>query len=72
MFFKRVKYFVVNYLIRIVAIVGEDINASPLKMLKDRRGAGGGATLSVIALADDVKSIFFCIINEFCKVIKKA
>lgn len=69
-FIQRIKYFVVNQLVGVVPIVRKDVDASPLKMLKDSGGAGGGAGLPVIALADDVVVVCFGLVDKSRKFIR--
>jgi len=48
---------VINKLIGVIAIVRKNVYSASLKMLKDRRGAGGAAALSVVALTDNIKTV---------------
>lgn len=67
--FQRVEYFVVYKLIWVVAIVGEDVYSTPLKVLQNSRGTGCRAALSVVALAYDLASCVQGIVNKFRKLV---
>ena len=66
-FLQRVKDLVVDHLIGIVAVIGKNIDTASFKMLDDRGGAGGRATLPVIALAENVEPVAASGMNKFGK-----
>jgi len=69
-FLKSVIHLVVDHLVGIVSIVGEDVNAAAFKMLENGSGAGGGAALPVVALTQKIHAIPFGIADKFGKSIR--
>ena len=67
--FKRGEYLVINELIWVITVVRKDIYAAALKVLQDRGGAGGGAALTVFALAYDIPPLPLCPIDKLGKCI---
>lgn len=59
----------IDKLIGVIPIICKNINSTPLKMLQDRRSAGGGTAFPKVALANDVTPFGLRFINEFCKLI---
>ena len=68
-FSQCIKNLMIHKLIRIISIIDEHIDTSTLEMLKDRCGATCGARLTVLALADDIKSVLFCLVDKLGKLV---